>query len=495
MFNQRSCVLRLAMAGVGLAGALGISTARADVVTEWNTIYIQTVRAVGGPPCPLSRSGAMMHVAMYDALEAIDRRYTPLVVRDVNPPQNANRKAAIVGAAHRVLVNLYPARTSIYDAAMTASLAQIPAGPGRDAGVAVGELVADHLIADHASDTPYATDTNYVYVNVPGSYQPTFPDFTHPPFSPGWGQVKPWCMLNGSQYRPVNGPMGYTNINDLVLSARYVEQFREVNLYGKRTSTLRSADQTEIAWFWANDRNGTYKPPGHINAIAQIISNQNHLNLEQNARLFAMLNSAMADAGIMAWDAKFKTNIDLWRPITAIRNADTDGNPLTKANRDWLPLLDFSPPFPGWMSGHASFGGAFAGVMRNFFGTDNMTFSCTSDEPASAGVVRTFHSFSQAGYEDAESRIWLGVHFRADIEDGFANGRRMADAMATAFFTRTCRADLTRDGAVTTSDMTYFTNAYFAGDATIADYNRDGTIDSTDAIEFMNDYLAGCHNQ
>ena len=492
MINQRSCLIRLAMAGLGAACSLGLATARADVVTEWNTVYIQTARAVGGPPCPLARAAAMMHVAMYDALESIDRRYTPMIAKDVNPPLNANRKSAIAAAAHRVLVNLYPARQSVFDSALAASLAQIPAGPGRDAGIAVGRQVADRVIADHTGDAPFAADTNYVYGSGPGAYQPTFPDFTSPPFNPGWGHVKPWCMLHGSQFRPDHGPMGYSTMADLILSVRYANAFREVNLYGKRTSALRSADQTQIAWFWANDRNGTYKPAGQLNTITQAISVQNHLNLEQNARLFAMVNSAMGDAGIVAWDGKYMSDIDLWRPITAIRNADNDGNPLTKANRAWVPLLDFSPPFPGYLSGHACFAGAWSAALRNFFGTDNVTFSATSDEPAAAGVVRTFSSFSQAGIEDAESRIWLGVHFRFDVEESYAAGVRMADSMAATFFTRTCRADLSRDGAVTTSDLTIFTNAYFAGDALIADYNKDGTVNSIDAIDFMNDYLAGC---
>lgn len=488
--NRASGVQRVVLC-LATAGMVAVGTARADVVTEWNTVYLQTARAIGGPPCPLARAVAMMHVAMHDALQGIDRRYTPLIVKDIVPPRFANRKAAIVGAAHQVLVTLYPSRQSALDAQLAASLAQIPAEQGRDAGVAYGRLVANAIIADHAGDAPFANDTAYTYENVPGAYRPPAPFNVDPPFTPGWGHVKPWCMLHGAAFRPAVGPMGYTNITNLLRSAVYAEQFREVNLYGKRTSTLRTAEQTEIAWFWANDRNGTYKPAGHLCAIAQTISTNNNLNLEENARLFAMLSVALADAGIMAWDSKYMTNIDLWRPVTAIRLAATDGNPLTKANPNWLPLLDFTPPFPAWMSGHASFGGAFAGVMAGYFGTDNMTFVATTDEPIVAHLTRTYHTFSRAGYEDAESRIWLGVHFRTDIEDGFAHGKRMGTAVARDFFKRTCRADITRDGAVTSADLVYFTNAYFAGQSA-ADYNRDGTINPSDAIDYMNAYLAGC---
>jgi hypothetical protein len=484
--------LRLVAMGLGLVSAVGASTARADVVTDWNTIYLETVRAVGGPPCPLARSAAMMHVAMFDALEAIDCRYTPLVVKDITPPNLANRKAAIAAAAHRVLSNLYPARSAIYDQALTDSLAGLPNDQHRTDGVALGVQVADRVIADHVNDLPFQNDTDYIYSSTPGAYRPTFPDFTSPPFSPGYGHCKPWCMLNGSQFRAARGPLGYRQIGNLIHSVKYANQFQEVNLYGKRTSTVRTADQTELAWFWANDRNGTYKPAGHLNAITQTVSGQRNLNLEQNARLFAMINVAMADAGIMGWDQKFLTDVDLWRPITAIREAATDGNPLTKQNPNWIPLLDFSPPFPGYVSGHSSFAGAWSATMRNFFGTDNIAFSATSDEPTSAGVVRTFTSFSQAGLEDALSRIYLGVHFRMDCEDGFAHGTAMATSMASTFFVRTCRTDLSKDGAITTSDLTIFTNGYFAGER-VADYNRDGNIDSLDAAQYMTDYLNGCN--
>lgn len=485
---------RVLSAALGVVAFAGASVARADVVTDWNDVYLDTVRAVGGPPCPLARNAAMMHVAMFDALEAIDTRYTPLVVKDVAPLPGANRKAAIAAAAHRVMVRLYPARASVFDQALADSLAGLPADQYTAAGVAVGVEVGNRVFEDHADDAPFANDTNYVYESpsVAGAYQPTAPDFTSPPFSPGWGNCKPWCMTHGSEFRASRGPLGYRQMGNLIHSVKYARQFQEVNLYGKRTSSVRSPDQTEIAWFWANDRNGTFKPAGQLLQIAQIVSRQNTLNLEQNARLFAMLSVGMADAGIMAWDQKFLTDIDLWRPITAIRNAAADGNPLTKQNPNWLPLLEFSPPFPGYVSGHASFGGAFAGVMAAFFGTDAMTFTAPTDEPIVASVTRTFTSFSQAGFEDAISRIYLGVHFRMDVQDGYQHGKTMGESVARNFFVRTCRADLSRDGAVNTADLTTFTNAYFAGQR-LADFNRDGVVDTRDAAEFMNAFTEGCN--
>lgn len=482
---------------LGVVGALvcaaNATTVKADLVTEWNTVYLDTVRAVGGPPCPLARAAAMMHVAMYDALQAIDQQYTPMIVKDEFPLPGTSRNAAVAAAAHRVLVNLYPARQTIFDAELADSLARIPNGAGKDRGVALGVTVADKVINSHAGDQPYANDTNYQYANVPGAYEPTFPDFTSPPFSPGWGHVKPWCMLRGSQFRPTSGPLGYRKMESLIKSGRYAAQLREVMLYGKATSQVRTADQTELAWFWANDRNGTYKPAGHLNAITQTISQDQGLTMSENCRLFAMINVAMADAGIVAWDGKFLTNVDVWRPISAIRKAHLDGNPLTAANKNWVPLLDFSPPFPGYISGHASFGGAWAATMQAFFGTDNMTYDATTDEPIVSHVVRRFTTFSAAGYEDAESRIYLGVHFRMDIEDGYKQSRKMAETMARYFFLPTCPADLSRDGAITSSDLALFTDAYF-NEASMADFNRDGVVDTLDTADFFDAYLAGCNN-
>jgi hypothetical protein len=489
---MRSLVGRLAAVGACLGvSAFAANQAKADVVTDWNDVYLDTLRAVGGPPCPMARAGALLHVAMFDALQAIDRQYTPMVVKDEDPALRTNRKAAMAAAAHKVLTTLYPARTAIYDQALADTLAEVPDGAAETKGVELGVSVATKVLADHGGDDPFATDTNYVYANVPGGYQPTFPDFLSPPMNPGWGHCKPWCMLTGSQFRATRGPLGYAKMGNLLKSARYAEQYNEVKELGRRFSKSRTADQTEIAWFWANDRNGTYKPPGHMNALTQIVSKDHNLTMAQNARLFAIVNVALADAGILSWDQKFLSDIDLWRPITAIRNADTDGNPLTVAAPGWQPLLEFSPAFPGYISGHATFGGAWAAVMAAYFGTDNVTFVGTTDEPIVQNVKRTFTSFSQAGFEDALSRIYLGVHFRMDVEDGYDRGYKMGQTLASTFFQKTCRADLSRDGSLSPADLTMFTSAFFTLKNS-ADFNLDGTIDNQDIFDYMNAYNAQC---
>ena len=473
-------------------GALMVSAgaASADVVIDWNNVYIDTARAVGGPPCPLTRSVTAMHVAMFDALQGIQHQFAPLIA-NVSAPSTASKEAAISQAAHDVLVAMYPSRQAIYDEQLTTKLALVADGQPKTDGITVGAAAAAAILADRAADAPYANDTTYIYGTQPGAYQPTAPDFHTPPFTPGWGFVKPWCMLAHDQFRSPGGPLGHRFVKVLLRSPAYATALNEVQSVGRRFSTTRTADQTQFAWFWANDRNGTFKPAGHLNSITQVVSKNNNLTLEQNARLFAMINVAMADAGIIAWDAKYLTDIDLWRPITAIRNANLDANPQTTQDTSWRPLLDFTPPFPGYASGHSSFAGAWATTMAGFFGTDTMTFTVGTDEPIVQNVKRTFTSFSQAGMEDALSRVYLGVHFRFDCTDGYNNAAKMASFMVSNFFQPTCAADFNHDGVVNYLDLNAFLNAYFLKSAS-ADFNHDGVVTAADAMAFMNAYLAGC---
>jgi hypothetical protein len=239
-------------------------------------------------------------------------------------------------------------------------------------------------------------------------------------------------MTSGSQFRPPF-PGNYANKIDLLLSPEYAAQFNEVKLLGAANSSARTAAQTRIAFFWANDVDGTYKPPGHLFRITQIVAQQRNLSLLETARLFALVGLVMGDAAIVAWDAKYRLPINLWRPETAIRLADQDGNFLTEADPNWQPLSintagqRFSPAFPAYVSGHATFGAAHAGIMRNFFGTDNVTFTADTDDPNAEGIKRTYNSFSSAALENGRSRIYLGVHFQWDGDHGFWSGTQLAD--------------------------------------------------------------------
>ncbi|WP_243146593.1 vanadium-dependent haloperoxidase [Scytonema sp. UIC 10036] len=232
-------------------------------------------------------------------------------------------------------------------------------------------------------------------------------------------------------------------------SRDYAGQVREVQQLGEAHSSQRTREQTEIAFFWANDLNGTSKPPGQLYTITQIVAKQEETvqSLLETARLFALVSIAMADAAIVAWYVKFlfpqendKNNlIRLWRPETAIREADTDKNPDTTPDRHWQPLsamtdgTRFSPAFPAYISGHATFGAAHAAMMRLFFGRDSISFTATTEDPNAlrdengVKLTRTFTSFTEAARENGRSRIYLGVHYQWDAEGGFESGTKVGE--------------------------------------------------------------------
>jgi hypothetical protein len=460
---------RTAAAVLGLA-VVASASANADVLNEWNGEWLDTIRAVGGPPCPLARNQAVVFVSMYEAVNSINRTHNPYV-RFINFTSPADKYAAAAAAAHEALITLYPSRRAIYDGLFTSQIAQIADGAAETNGIALGRAAARSILAARATDR---TDTvpAYVYQNVPGAYRPTPPDFTTPPFNPGWGETKPWCMPEGNHFRPT-GPNGFFRMDRLLRSRGYAGQYNEVKSLGRRNSTTRTADQTEIAWFWANDRNGTYKPPGHLMEVTQTVADQEGVSFDDKARLYALAAIAMGDAGLVAWDQKYSTDIDLWRPVSAIRNGHLDNNPLTARDRGWLPLLEFSPPFPAYTSGHATFGAAHAAIMARFFGTDEITFTIGTDEPIVKHVRRTYHRFSDIGRENGISRVYLGVHFRFDADSGFSSGTLLGNYVYDhELLPRDCSADMNGDGRATAADMRIFQNSadfavfvarYFAG--------------------------------
>jgi hypothetical protein len=225
---------------------------------------------------------------------------------------------------------------------------------------------------------------------------------------PQWGFVVPFAMSSSSQFRPPGPPF--------LDSQQYAEDYNEVKELGAAVGSTRTAEQTEIALFWA-DGAGTETPPGHWNSIAQTIADGRGNTLEQNARLFALLNIAMADAAICAWDAKY--TFDFWRPVTAIRNADIDGNPATDPDIAWMSFI-VTPPFPDYVSGHSTFSAAAATVLPLFFGTQDLPFTTGSD--FLPGVDRSFSTCLDAAEEAALSRIYGGIHFRSASEDGLQAG-------------------------------------------------------------------------
>jgi membrane-associated phospholipid phosphatase len=386
-----------------------LPTPEGDAVLDWNQTLLNAVKQDKTAPPLASRNMAMVHAAIYDAVNAIEQ--TGKIYRvEANAPESASAEAAAAAAAHRVLVNLYPQQTATFDTALQASLAEIPDGVSETDGVNLGQSVADEILQWRSTDGANAT-VQYTPGTNPGEWQPTPPGFA-PALLPQWPNVTPFAMTNGEQFRPAGPPA--------LDSEEYSTELNLVKQLGSSNSTERTAEQTEIAQFWA-DGGGTYTPPGHWNEIAQDVSLQQGSTLAENARLFALLNIAMADAGIIAWDAKYTYNF--WRPITAIQQADSDGNPQTASDPNWTPLLT-TPPFPEYISGHSTFSGAADAILTSFFG-ENINF--TTESAGLPGVRRSFESFTQAASEAGISRIYGGIHFASANEDGLAAGRALGE--------------------------------------------------------------------
>lgn len=392
-----------------------------DVVLQWNDVLLDAIRAERTAPPYAARNMAIVHTAVYDAVNAIGGGSTPYL-DGRRGPKDAAPEAAAAAAAHGTLVALYPARKAAFDAALASSLAVVPNGSGENKGVALGRSVAQHALASRRNDGADA-----VVAYTPGTeaddWQPT-PGAFAPALLPQWPAVKPFAMKSGDQFRP-DGPPDIT-------SPEFAAAFEEVKALGGVGSAIRTSEQTEIARFWA-DGAGTATPPGHWNVIAQDVAEARGNTLAENARLFAALNVALADAGIASWDAKYA--FDLCRPVTAIRNAgeggpgDADGNPDTVADPAWTPLIA-TPPFPAYTSGHSTFSGAGAAVLGAFFG-DDVTFTTTSE--GLPGVSRSFDSFSGAAVEAGMSRIYGGIHWSFDNTDGLFAGRAIGELVSDRF--------------------------------------------------------------
>jgi len=380
-----------------LITALSIGpSAHADVITDWNNAALNVIRANRTPPPIASRALAILHASTYDAVNGIDRTHEAYFVQSA-VPASASQEAAASAAAHKVLVTLFPSNAPSFDDLNAATLAAISNGLRKSHGIAWGESVADQILALRAndgSDAIIASPSD----SGPGVWQPTPPVFG-PYLLPHWGFVTPFAMPTSNAFRPPGPPA--------LGSAKYLGDLNEVKALGAAVGSTRTPDQSLIALFWA-DGAGTETPPGHWNSIAQDVGAALHNTMEQNARLFALVNIAMADAGICAWDAKY--TYDFWRPVTAIRNT---------VDPTWSSFI-VTPPFPDYVSGHSTFSGAASTVLAMFYGTDNIAFFTGSD--FLPGATRHFTSFSAAASEAAISRLYGGIHFRSANEDGRTSG-------------------------------------------------------------------------
>ena len=388
--------------------AASVRTARADVVTDWNDAALNAIRSERTTPPQASRALAILHVSIFDAINGFERDFEPFFVKE-RPRGDGSQRAAAAAAAHQVLTSLFQASAASFEALRASWLATIKDGPHKQRGIDWGERVAAQILAWRAGDHSDAIVAPPAGSGA-GAWIPTPPAFAAY-LLPQWGEVTPFAMPSNAHFRPLGPPP--------LASAEYAAEFNEVKALGAATGSSRTPDQQQIALFWA-DGAGTETPPGHWNRIAQDVAGARGNTVIENARLFALINVAMADAAICAWEAKYAFNF--WRPVTAIRNAETDGHDATASDPAWSSLI-VTPPFPDYVSGHSTFSGAAARVLARFYGTDAVAFATGSD--FLPGVVRTFSTFSAAANEAALSRLYGGIHFRSANEDGLAAGEEI----------------------------------------------------------------------
>ncbi|TMJ42353.1 MAG: vanadium-dependent haloperoxidase [Alphaproteobacteria bacterium] len=362
-----------------------------------------------------------MHAAIYDAVNAIDGTHKPYLVR-LSASHFASQEAAAAAAAHEVLLKLYPSFQAALDDQLQKALAQL-SNAGRADGIQIGNTVADRILALRANDGSNAPPIAYVFGTAAGDYQSTPPNFPKQPQFTHWSRVTPFALEAADQFRP-GGPPKLT-------SDRYADAFDQVKSLGIANSTTATADEALTGSFW----NGAIQ--NYWNEIAQTASLAHNLTTAENARLFALLNLSFADAVIAFYDAKYTYNF--WRPVTAIREAATDGNPETEADPNWLPEVTNTTPDPSYPGAHAVISAAGAEVLTSFFRKRHFAFDVTSE--VLAGVTRSFTSFPAAAEEATLSRIFAGVHFRFDLTTGQRLGDDVADFVVDNFLTSRDRDD------------------------------------------------------
>jgi hypothetical protein len=391
--------------GIGLLASLlsVCGTVRADVITDWNQAALNAanVARYGGPA--ETRLLAMVHAAMYDAVNSIDRRHEAYAV-DVKAAAGASMEAAAVAAAHGILVRALPTQKSMLDSERSKSLSGIPEGHVRDSGIAVGEQVAEKLFALRKDDGSNRK-VEYVFGSGPGIYQRTPPGFAAP-VANQWRFVKPFMLLNAKQFDVPPPPA--------IASDRFARDFEEVREFGSKNSTARTSQQTASAVFWVQSEMIPFS------AAARSAAAGHNNNLVDNARLFALFSMAAADAIIAGYEVKYTHSF--WRPITAIRAGAVAFNSKLSADPGWEPLIT-TPPHPDYPSAHCLASGAMEMVLRSFFASDKVDVTVVFPAP---GILRHYTSFSQIAQEVVDARVWSGIHYRSADEQGLELGHKVA---------------------------------------------------------------------
>jgi hypothetical protein len=384
-----------------------------DVILQWNRVLTETVRTPGAHPSATVfpvRSYAMMHAAMFDAVNSIDGGHTPYLT-EAPGTRHSSIKAAAAQAARDVLVGLYPSRRAIFDAELANSLAGIPFNRA-DQGVRIGQLAAERILAARDGDGWFAAPPPYSLPPTPGNWQLApgniAATFTHYP------SVTPFAVTSNAQFAVAPPPA--------LTSDRYAQDFNEVKELGSATSQTRTAEQTLAARLW-----GPVGTPTNFlfvwNNVARAVAAARGTTTAENARLFALLHIAHHDALQTTFTSKFQ--FGSWRPVTAIRRADEDGNPNTAPDAGWSSLIG-NPPYPSYPGNMAAIGTSQSTILALFFGRDDIAFEHTW-EGSPTGWTRSYRSFSELANEEANSRVWGGIHFRFDNEAGQSVGRSVAN--------------------------------------------------------------------
>jgi hypothetical protein len=391
--------------------ALFMTTARADEISDWNRNLFEAARLNVPPTSPLAvtRNAALVQAAVFDAVNGIERRYTPVHV-DPAAPHGASKRATAVQAAYAMLIRLYPSQAAALSAKRADSLAAIDDSQASiDLGIAWGQTVSDAIWAWRLTDgiTP-APPPFLGGLNV-GQWRPTPPGFLSGA-GVNFSYMTPWVIASPSQFRP-EGPPALT-------SHRYAADFNETKTMGSLNSTSRTEDQTLFSRFWNASTASAY-----WNQIANSLADKRHFSFSKRAHLLALLNVAVADAGIGCFEAKY--TYVFWRPVTAIPLADTDGNPATIEDLSFTALL-ITPNHPEYPSGHSCLSGAAGEVLAQTFG-ENSKLTVSSDSPEMAGVIRSYKGFSEILQEIKDARVFAGIHFRSACDAGQQLGVGVAD--------------------------------------------------------------------
>ncbi len=388
-----------------------LSTQPVNPAIEWNRTLLSIVRTPGAQPPTIhsTRNFAILHAAIFDAVNNIDRTFKPYEVRLSHVSRRASAQAAADQAAHDVLISIYPSFAASLDSELQQDLEQIPHGRDKADGIEVGQAVAAAILALRSGDGSAVTPPPLVPTTQPGSYQLTPPNFAPADFIQ-WANVTPFALAHANEFRPGPPPE--------LASDEYTRSFLEVKSLGFINSAVRTPDQTQIGQFW----NGNIQD--FWNEIAQTAALEHRLDLAQSAHLFALLNISLADTVIAFFEAKY--TYKLWRPVTAIQMAAIDDNAQTEPDPGWLPLSTKTAPDPSYPGAHSAISAAAAEVLRLYLG-GRITFDVTSE--SLAGTTRHFTSFSEAADEAGLSRIYAGQHFRFDHIAGKRLGRQVADSV------------------------------------------------------------------